>query len=82
MKIMIKNGTIVTSVDEIRADLLIENEKIAAIGSSLEIQADEDGLIWLMIHSGSRNVGLQVAKFYHKRGKHLPIQLTGQFLYH
>jgi dihydropyrimidinase len=41
MKIMIKNGTIVTSVDEIRADLLIENEKIAAIGSSLEIQADE-----------------------------------------
>ncbi len=41
MKIMIKNGTIVTAVDEFRADLLIENEKIAAIGSSLEIQADE-----------------------------------------
>ena len=41
MKIMIKNGTIVTAVDEFRADLLIENEKIAAIGRSLELQTDE-----------------------------------------
>jgi dihydropyrimidinase len=41
MKIMIKNGTIVTAADEFRADLLIEDEKIAAIGSSLEIQTDE-----------------------------------------
>ena len=31
----------------------------------IEIQADQDGLVWLMIHSGSRNVGLQVAKHYH-----------------
>ena len=41
MKIMIKNGTIVTAADEFRADLLIEDEKIAAIGSSLETQTDE-----------------------------------------
>jgi dihydropyrimidinase len=40
MKTVIKNGTIVTAVDEYRADLLIENEKISAIGTSLEKQAD------------------------------------------
>ena len=40
MKTVIKNGIIVTAVDEYRADLLIENEKISAIGTSLEKQAD------------------------------------------
>lgn len=30
----------------------------------IEIQKGSDGFIWLMIHSGSRNVGFQVAKYY------------------
>lgn len=30
----------------------------------IEIQKGDDGHIWLMIHSGSRNLGLQVAKYY------------------
>lgn len=30
----------------------------------IEIQKGSDGFVWLMIHSGSRNIGLQVAKFY------------------
>jgi tRNA-splicing ligase RtcB len=30
----------------------------------IEAQADEDGGVWFMLHSGSRNVGLQVAKHY------------------
>jgi tRNA-splicing ligase RtcB len=29
-----------------------------------EIQKDENGFIWIMIHSGSRNLGLKVAKYY------------------
>ena len=33
----------------------------------IEVQADEDERIWLMLHSGSRNVGLQVAKYYHNQ---------------
>ncbi len=36
MQILIKNGTIVTALDEYKTDLLIENEKIVAIGSSIE----------------------------------------------
>ncbi len=30
----------------------------------IEIQKGDDGYIWYMIHSGSRNVGLKVAKYY------------------
>jgi len=30
----------------------------------IEIQKGSDGFIWVMIHSGSRNIGYQVAKYY------------------
>lgn len=32
----------------------------------IEIQQANDGHIWFMIHSGSRNIGYRVAEFYHK----------------
>ena len=32
----------------------------------IEIQQGNDGYIWLMVHSGSRNVGYQVANHYNK----------------
>lgn len=32
----------------------------------IELQSDEDGFIWIMIHSGSRNLGKQVADHYNK----------------
>lgn len=32
----------------------------------IEIQKSEDGFIWLMIHTGSRNLGYRIASFYHK----------------
>jgi dihydropyrimidinase len=39
MRTLIKNGTIVTAVDQYRGDVLIEDEKIAVIGVSLDIPA-------------------------------------------
>jgi tRNA-splicing ligase RtcB len=30
----------------------------------IEIQKGSDGHVWIMIHSGSRNIGLKVAKYY------------------
>ncbi len=30
----------------------------------IELQQGDDGLVWIMIHSGSRNLGYQVAKHY------------------
>lgn len=37
----------------------------------IEIQADEDNNVWVMIHSGSRNLGKQVADYYNKIAKQL-----------
>lgn len=33
----------------------------------IELQRDEEGWLWIMIHSGSRNLGKQVGDFYNKR---------------
>lgn len=32
----------------------------------IEIQKGSDGFIWLMVHSGSRNIGYQAAKYYNE----------------
>jgi tRNA-splicing ligase RtcB len=33
----------------------------------IEIQKGDDGFIWIMIHSGSRNIGKQVADYYNRK---------------
>ena len=33
----------------------------------IELQKDEEGLLWIMIHSGSRNLGKQVGDYYNQR---------------
>ena len=35
----------------------------------IELQRDEEGTLWIMIHSGSRNLGKQVGDFYNQRAK-------------
>jgi tRNA-splicing ligase RtcB len=37
----------------------------------IEIQQDTDGYIWIMIHSGSRNMGYKVAQHYNKLAREL-----------
>ncbi len=37
----------------------------------IEIQKGDDGFIWIMIHSGSRNFGLKTANYYHKTAQAL-----------
>jgi tRNA-splicing ligase RtcB len=37
----------------------------------IEIQKGSDGFIWIMLHSGSRNFGLKIAKRYHEKAKQL-----------
>jgi dihydropyrimidinase len=41
MKVLIKNGNVVTAVDNYQADILIEDDKVAVIGNTLDIQADK-----------------------------------------
>jgi tRNA-splicing ligase RtcB len=37
----------------------------------IEIQKGDDGYIWIMLHSGSRNFGLKIANVYHKKASAL-----------
>ncbi len=41
----------------------------------MEVQMGSDGLIWIMVHSGSRNIGKQVADYYNR----LAIKLNEQW---
>jgi len=41
MRTLIKNGRIVTAVDDYHADILIEDETITVIGKKLEMEADK-----------------------------------------
>lgn len=41
MKVLVKNGTIITNQDEMKADILIEDEKIAAIGTGFDGPFDQ-----------------------------------------
>ena len=38
---LIKNGTVVTATDQYKGDVLVEDEKITVIGSSLDMHADK-----------------------------------------
>src|SRR4029078_12054168 len=41
MRTLIKNGRVVTAVDDYKADILIEDERESVIGKSLEMEADQ-----------------------------------------
>src|SRR5438132_7686533 len=41
MRTLIKNGTVVTATDTYKGDVLVEDEKVSTIGSSLDIAADK-----------------------------------------
>lgn len=48
--------------------------QVGTLGSGnhfIEIQQGSDGFVWIMIHSGSRNIGYTVAGFYHEKAKKL-----------
>jgi dihydropyrimidinase len=40
MKTLIRNGRVVTAVDDYRADVLIEDEKVSVIGARLDVEAE------------------------------------------
>ena len=44
----------------------------------IEIQKGSDGFIWIMIHSGSRNIGYKTAAYYDKTAKNLNEKLKSK----
>ncbi len=80
-----KQGTgYLPPVDAMPADGVVLKEyesalkQVGTLGGGnhfIEIQHGSDGFVWLMIHSGSRNIGKQVADYYNK----MAIQLNEQW---
>jgi len=56
----------------IRQELNSARHQLGTLGSGnhfCSIECGSDGHIWLMVHSGSRNLGLKVANYYNKVAK-------------
>lgn len=56
----------------VRREFLNASKSLKSLGSGnhfIEIQRDDEGYIWVMIHSGSRNLGSKVADHYNDLAK-------------
>jgi tRNA-splicing ligase RtcB len=52
----------------------LDRKNLGTLGGGnhfIELQSSEDGILWLMIHSGSRNLGHKIATYYHKKAQKL-----------
>jgi len=57
-------------IKAVQKELKNAKKQLGTLGSGnhfIEIQKGDDGFIWWMIHSGSRNIGFRVANYYHKQ---------------
>lgn len=64
---IVKNGIVERQFESAR-------KQIGTLGGGnhfIEIQKGSDDHIWIMIHSGSRNIGLKVAEYYNKMAQNL-----------
>ncbi|MEW5919358.1 MAG: RtcB family protein [Bacillota bacterium] len=58
----------------IRQELNSARRQLGTLGGGnhfCSIEKGSDGYIWLLVHSGSRNIGLKVASFYNKLAKEI-----------
>ncbi len=57
----------IPDVPALRAEAEKAEYQVGSLGGGnhfIELQADEDGMAWAMVHSGSRNVGKQMGEHY------------------
>ncbi len=53
----------------VQRELLNAMRQLGTLGGGnhfIEVQSDEEGTVWVMLHSGSRNLGKQVCEYYNK----------------
>ena len=58
----------------VKREYLAALKQLGTLGGGnhfIELQRSGDGFLWIMVHSGSRNFGLQVAEYYNKKAKKL-----------
>lgn len=67
-------GFDVEKLQVVRSQYKSIHHQVGTLGGGnhfIELQRDGNGWLWIMIHSGSRNLGKQVGDFYNKRAKWL-----------
>jgi tRNA-splicing ligase RtcB len=59
-------------VEVVQRQLQAAQYQLGTLGGGnhfIEVQLADDGRVWLMLHSGSRNFGLKIANEYHEKAK-------------
>ena len=66
---LMPKGYLIDDMQVIKKEYNSALKQIGTLGGGnhfIEIQKGDDGFIWIMIHSGSRNLGKKVADYYNK----------------
>jgi len=69
---LLPQGFEVEKMKVVSAQQIAARHQVGTLGGGnhfIEIQKDTEDNVWVMIHSGSRNLGFKVAKFYADRAK-------------
>lgn len=67
-------GFDVDKMEVVKRQYVSIHRQVGTLGGGnhfIELQRDGEGWLWIMIHSGSRNLGKQVGDYYNKRAKWL-----------
>ena len=65
-------GIDVDKLTVVRRQYVSATKQVGTLGGGnhfLELQKDTEGNLWIMIHSGSRNLGAQVGNYYNEKAK-------------
>ncbi|MDR1543456.1 MAG: RtcB family protein [Prevotellaceae bacterium] len=69
---LMPEGFNIDKMHVVKHQYIAATKQVGTLGGGnhfIEIQRDTDGFVWIMIHSGSRNLGKQVADYYNKKAK-------------
>lgn len=67
-------GFDIDSMTVVKRQIQSARKQVGTLGGGnhfIELQKDDEGLMWIMIHSGSRNLGKQVGEFYNDKARSL-----------
>ena len=63
------HGHDIDSMQVVRSQYISATKQVGTLGGGnhfIELQRDEEGYLWVMIHSGSRNLGKKVGDYYNR----------------
>lgn len=69
---LMPQGHDIDKLHVVKAQYVSARRQIGTLGGGnhfIEIQKDTEGWVWIMLHSGSRNLGKQVGDYYNKLAK-------------